>query len=151
MAKNVQGIVEELVKQFPSQVEPVEDQHETTIRVEAGQLVSVMRELKDNPAYDFKMLADLTAVENANDFEMVYHLMSVSDAGMLKVRVKLDKVAPRVPSLVAVWTAANVQERETYDLMGVIFEGHPNLKRILCPEDFAGHPLRKEYTLSTRN
>ncbi len=147
MAKEIQPIIEKLVQSFPGQVEAGETAGQ--VMVAASALLPVMEKAKGE--LGFNMLADLTAVDYPENFEMVYHLMAIPDATMLKVKVKLDKGSPRVASLVGLWPAADVQERETYDLMGIFFEGHPNLKRILCPEDFQGHPLRKDYILKTRS
>jgi len=74
--------------------------------------------------------------------------LAVPAAQELRVKVSLDRRQPEVASLTALWPAAEVQEREVYDLMGVNFNGHPNLQRILCPDDFSGHPLRKDFQLA---
>jgi NADH-quinone oxidoreductase subunit C len=116
--------------------------------VPAHQLLAVMTELKEKHGLNF--LADLTAVDYPKEgrMEVVYHLMAVPKAVELRVKVNLERQHPEVASLTAIWPAADVQERETFDLLGVIFKGHPSLKRILCPDDFAGHPLRKDFQLN---
>jgi NADH-quinone oxidoreductase subunit C len=108
-------------------------------------VLELLRVLKNN--FGFVMLADITAVECEDKLEVVYHLMALNDAQALMIKVDASKDSPVVPSIIPVWKAANVLEREIYDLMGIHFEGHDELKRILCPEDFKGHPLRKSFKL----
>ena len=107
-------------------------------------IVELMQILKET--FIYIMLVDITAVDYNNRFEMVYHLLN-EDAAILRVKVKLEKCSSAIPSIVSVWRAADVQEREVYDMMGIVFEGHNNLKRILCKDDFEGHPLRKDFKL----
>ena len=120
---------------------------------EEGQVIIVFKEyildllriLKED--FGFGMLADITAVEYEDKLEVVYHLMAIKEAQVIRIKAGTSKDSPSVPSVIPVWKAANVLEREIYDLMGVNFEGHPELRRILCPEDFEGHPLRKDFKL----
>jgi len=118
-----------------------------TLVVPVEQLLDVMVALKEE--YGFNFLADLTGVDLPAEDQLilVYHLLAVPGGQEIRVKVQIPRAKPQVPSLVNLWPAANVQERETYDLLGVIFTGHPHLKRILCPEDFTGHPLRKDFQL----
>ncbi|MCG0277212.1 MAG: NADH-quinone oxidoreductase subunit C [Thermanaeromonas sp.] len=138
--------LEKLKERFPG-VEVTEGIDMSTLWVPVGRLVEVMQVLKED--YGFNFLADLTGVDVPAEeaIILVYHLMSVPSARETRVKVKLPRSEPRAPSLVSLWPAAEVQEREAFDLLGIIFEGHPNLKRILCPDDFEGHPLRKDFTL----
>lgn len=114
--------------------------------VPADKLLPVVTKLKER---GFNYLSGLTAVDyiEENQIEMVYFLMTVPQANELKIKVRLDREKPEIASLTAIWPAADAQEREVYDLMGVIFTGHGDLKRILCPDDFEGHPLRKDFKL----
>lgn len=96
--------------------------------------------------FEYKRLADLTSVDYNDYFEVVYHLLN-EKAELLEIKVKVKKDYGRIPSIVSIFKAADVQEREVYDLMGIIFEGHNNLKRILCEDDFEGHPLLKTFKL----
>ncbi|MDK2894446.1 MAG: NADH-quinone oxidoreductase subunit [Moorella sp. (in: firmicutes)] len=141
------ALIEELQGLFPG-VQGEEGVDMPALVVPADQLLAVMKELKERRGYNF--LTDLTAVDYKDEdrIEMVYHLLAVPEAKELRVKVNLSRRHPEVPSLTAIWPAAEVQEREVYDLMGVIFKGHPNLKRILCPDDFSGHPLRKDFQLN---
>lgn len=142
-----QALVGELNKKFGNSVEIFEDNTNQSIKVKADKLVEVMEELRDNPDYDFKMLMNLSSVDYPENFTVVYHLNSITHLHKLTVKVELDKANPQVPSVTSVWNAANVQEREVYDLMGITFTGHPNLKRILLADDFVGHPLRKDFKM----
>lgn len=111
------------------------------------------RELKNSPAFLLDHLCSLTAVDYPDCMEVVYHLYShaLRHALVLKVRLKKEGAAlPQTPSVVAVWPTADFQEREAYDLAGVSFSGHPDLRRILLPDDFCGHPLRKDFNLPSQ-
>ncbi|AKX93738.1 NADH-quinone oxidoreductase subunit C [Neomoorella thermoacetica] len=142
------NFIQELQRLFPD-LEVREGVDVPALVVPADQLLALMTELKEKRGFNF--LADLTAVDYPEDerIEMVYHLLSVPGMAEIRVKVNLDRQHPEVPSLTALWPAANVQEREAFDLMGVKFPGHPDLKRILCPDDFVGHPLRKDFRLQT--
>jgi NADH-quinone oxidoreductase subunit C len=104
--------------------------------------------LKTQPALQFDHLCSVTAVDYPERIELVYHLYSRTLKQELVMKLRADKVGDELPkavSVVSLWPTADFQEREVYDLMGVQFTGHPSLRRILLPEEFAGHPLRKEY------
>lgn len=114
--------------------------------VEAGRLPEVAAFLRDEPDLDFKYLISLTAVDWLDHFEVVYHLQSLRHNHLAIVKtLVLDHEAPEVPSLATVWQGAYLQEREAYDLMGVRFQGHPDLRRVFLWEGFPGHPLRKDF------
>ena len=83
--------------------------------------------------------------DKENKMEVVYHLSSIQHHHAIAVHAYLDRNDPKVPSIVDLYGAANWHERETYDLLGIVFEGHPDLRRILLPDDWVGHPLRKDY------
>jgi NADH-quinone oxidoreductase subunit C len=121
---------------------------EVTLYIRPQCLRRVCEFLRDAPELQFKFLADLTAVDRHPQelrFETVYHLLSLKLNERLRLKVRLPGTDPRVESMVAVWPAANAFEREVFDLFGIVFEGHPYLERILMPEDWEGHPLRKDY------
>ncbi len=113
--------------------------------VKAARIVEVCRYAKAELAVDF--LEDLTAVDQPKRsvIEVVYHLFSFRHREGLVLKVEADRAAPRVASVEGVWKAANWFEREVYDLFGVEFTGHPDLRRIMLPDDWVGHPLRKDY------
>jgi len=119
--------------------------------VAAESIVKVCTHLRDE--LSFSMLMDLCAVDypdRAERFEVVYHLYALKGGKRLRLKVRLPADSPRVASVSAVWPAANWFEREAFDLFGIRFESHPNLKRLLTFEGFEGHPLRKDYAKNKR-
>ena len=139
-------ILGKLKERFPEAVIDVPELIDFTVAIKPEAVTDVARFLHDECRLDY--LALLTAVDRPERFEVVYHLWSVKDRTtdpfVLKVYIE-DKQNPTVPSVTPIWRGANYQEREAYDLMGIRFEGHPNLKRILLWEGFPGHPLRKDF------
>jgi len=149
------GVIEE-VKEAPSSVQelaakindalklsnPLQTQKENLV-VHSSNSLEVFRHLKEICGYDY--LANLTSVDYSDCFEVVYHVVSSKGGPALGVKVRTDKSDPSVPSLTGIWSGANFQEREVWDLMGIRFDGHPSLKRILLWEGFEGFPLRKDY------
>ena len=116
------------------------------VRVAPESLVAVCRYLKEEPAFAMDYLSSITGVDYMDSFEVVYHLTSLTHNHSLVLKTTLrgrDDV--EAPSLTGVWQAADLQEREVWDLMGVRFSGHPNMKRVLTWEGFPGHPLRKDH------
>jgi NADH-quinone oxidoreductase subunit C len=122
------------------------ESNDTTVWVEPESLLQVASFLKESSDLDFSFLTAISAVDYVDHFELVYHLLSMrqNHSVVLKTR-RYGRDKPVVDSLTPVWKGANLQEREIWDLMGVHFEGHPNMKRILLWEDFPGHPLRKDF------
>lgn len=122
---------------------PVQAQKDNLL-VDRSNCLEIFRLLRDTHGYDY--LANLTSVDYQDCYEVVYHLASIRKGnGPLGVKVRAEKENPVVPSLTSLWPGANFQEREVYDMMGIRFEGHPSLKRILLWEGFEGYPLRKDY------
>lgn len=119
--------------------------HGPTFRVPAENLVDLCRWLRDNPEFDMSSLSFVSAIDWPDRFEVVYHLVSLARAHSVTLKVPIAKDDARVPSVVALWQGADWHEREAYDLFGITFEGHPNLRRILMSADWKGHPLRKDY------
>jgi NADH-quinone oxidoreductase subunit C len=114
----------------------------------------VCRFLRDEPTLRMDHLADLTAVDFSQypgdpgpRFEVVYNMISTVHRHRIRLKVRVTEDDPRVDSVSSIWQTANWHERETFDLMGIKFDGHPDLRRILLPEEWEGHPLRKEYPL----
>ena len=124
---------------------------ETTIVVPREHIVQACSLLKTTRGLDFDLLADLCGFDRGPEeeprFEVNYHLFSTTRYHRLRLKVVLNEEDPRVPTVTGVWRTANWHERETYDLFGVIFDGHPDLRRILLPEDWQGHALRKDFPL----
>jgi NADH-quinone oxidoreductase subunit C len=116
------------------------------IYVKREHVVELIKLLKND--FNYKMLADITSADYEDRYEVVYHLLN-DKFQLLTVKVKLEKGDSVISSITSIWKAADPQEREIFDLMGIVFEGHGNLKRILCPEDFIGHPLQKSFILNT--
>lgn len=124
------------------------DREELTIWVEKGSIREACAILRDNPECPFDYLCDLTAVDwypSEPRFEVVYHLLSIPKRERVRLKAKLDGSSPAIESVTSVWPSANFYEREVFDLFGVRFTGHPNLKRIMMPDNWEGHPLRKDY------
>ena len=95
----------------------------------------------------YELLSSVTSVDRISHFEVVYHLTSLQKNESLVIKIKCGegRIDPKVKSVISVWRGAELQEREIYDLMGIMFEGHPNMKRLLLWENFEGHPLRKDF------
>jgi NADH-quinone oxidoreductase subunit C len=117
-----------------------------SVYIAAEDLIAVCTALRDDPELRMQFLVSLTAADYLTHFEMVYHVQSFAKnhLAVLKVRVE-DREEPEVPSLSPVWYGAHLQEREVYDLFGIRFSGHPDLRRIFLWEGFAGYPLRKDF------
>ena len=139
-------------KKFP---EAVHDWHadfgDRTLIVNGQHIAEICKLLRDEQGYG--MLVDLTCVDyypRRPRFEIVYHLLNLSTKGRLRLKALSDEKTPVVPTLSKLWPIANWLEREVWDLYGIKFEGHPNLKRLLLYEEFQGHPLRKDYPKTKR-
>ncbi len=124
----------------------VEQWDGVSLWIKPESVLDTCRFLKDTLGLEFDLLNSISAVDYVEQFELVYHLTSTRHmhSAVLKTRV-FGRTDPRVPSVVSVWQGADFQEREIWDLMGVAFSGHPNLKRIMLWEGFQGHPLRRDY------
>ena len=119
------------------------------VEVASEVLVDLCRELKENPDTSYDFLVDVTAVhrpERSEPMEVVYHLYSFAHNDYLRLKVRCGDEGP-VPSVSAIWRSASWNERETYDMFGIRFDGHPDLRRILMPDDYTDFPLRKELPL----
>ena len=120
---------------------------ETTIAVRPEDLSDIALQLRDGELFKFVFLSDLTGIDcGAGQFEVVYHLLSMAHQKRLRITVRLGG-QKELPSVVSVWPTANWHERESFDLLGLTFTGHPDLQRLLTPEGFCGHPLQKDYPL----
>ena len=125
---------------------PVETTDFGTVWVYPERIGDVARFLRDDPDLDFQFLNSISAVDFVDHFQVVYHLTSLSleHTGVVKTRL-YGRDDLTLPSVYNIWRGADFQEREIWDLMGIRFDGHPNMKRILLWEGFEGHPLRKDY------
>lgn len=124
---------------------------ELTLKVKADRLFQVAQVLRDNPALRFEMCLGVNGVHYPSDKERelhcVYPLLSLTHNRRLRLEVSVPESHPHLPSLVELWAGNNWHERETFDMFGIIFDGHPGLTRILMPDDWVGHPQRKDYPL----
>ena len=123
----------------------VEETAEGWVRIRADKLVEVAGFLHDSREVDARYLRSLSGLDRYDYFEVVYHLASLSHNHVLVLKVRADHEQPEVPSVVSVWLGAHLQEREAYDLLGIKFTDHPDLKRLFLWEGFPGHPLRKDF------
>jgi NADH-quinone oxidoreductase subunit C len=147
------GLIEEFGKGLSAEiVEASREGDDLVLVIRPEALLRIMGSLKEHP-YSYKLLLDLTCVDfrrDAGSFEMVYHLYSLDAGRRIRVKVRLPADAPLIDSLAGLWRNANWLEREVYDMFGVVFRGHPDLKRILMYDGFEGFPLRKDYPLRRR-
>ena len=124
----------------------VVDHNQTDVWVRPESILEVARLLKDDASFDFSFLNAVTAVDYIEYFEMVYHLLSMRRNASFVLKSRLaGRENLEAPSVYEVWRGADLQEREVWDLMGIRFDGHPNMKRIMLWEGFPGHPLRKDF------
>lgn len=136
---------------YPDAIEAIVDfRGERTLVIRPERIVEVCRLLRDDQDLLFNFLADLSAVDYWPEemrFAVNYHVLSLPHNQRIRLKVFVNREDPVVPSVVGVYPAANWYERECYDMFGIRFEGHPDLRRILMPADWEGHPLRRDYPL----
>ncbi len=150
MSHDPSGITERLKAKFAGIAERTASQDQPTFYVPCQHALAILTYLKDDEG--FSLLLDVTGVDYfpaQPRFEVVYHLFQPLTVIRLRVKVKLGE-GEAVPSVVGLWPGANWPERETYDLFGIVFDGHPQLTRIYLPDDWEGHPLRKDYPTTGR-
>ena len=126
---------------------------DATAVIAAERIPDALRLLRDDPELAFEMLSDLTCVDYLGEeprFELVYHLYSVKRNHRVRIKSRVPEQDPEIASLVSLWPSADWMEREVWDLYGIRFRGHPDLRRILLYEEFEGHPLRKDYPKEKR-
>ncbi|HEY0321008.1 MAG TPA: NADH-quinone oxidoreductase subunit C [Pyrinomonadaceae bacterium] len=145
-------LVAALQRQNPAWVvEVIEAFGETTVIVPREHILAACSFLKGAPDIGFDMLVDICGVDRGPEeeprFEVNYHLFSTTKYHRTRLKVVLNEDDPRVQTVTGVWKTANWHERETFDMFGIIFEGHPDLRRILLPDDWEGHALRKDFPL----
>ena len=143
VALKCEDVVKKLGEVFPGAVTASD---KAAVIVDSQSLYKVAEYLKNTAGFEFDFLANLTAVDYLDCFEVVYNLISMkhNHSFVLKTRC-YGREKPTVPSVVHLWRTADYQEREIYDLLGITFAGHPNLKRLFLWEGFEGHPLRRDY------
>lgn len=127
--------------------------NELTLAVKREYITEIAKFLKENKELNFNFLSDLCGVDRVEThgvFEVVYHLYSISQNHRVRLKVSIPSSNPTILTVTGVWSTANWHERETYDMFGITFDGHPDLRKILTPDDFQGHPLRKDYPVDGR-
>jgi NADH-quinone oxidoreductase subunit C len=137
-------IAHRIEQEFPDSVEEAIPEAAT---IKREKLTDVCRFLRDNPELKLEFLSSLTGVDRLEYFEVVYHLTSIRINQITAIKVRADRENPRVPSVTPIWPGANLQEREAYDLLGIVFVGHPDLRRVFLWDGFDGWPLRKDYLI----
>ena len=124
-----------------------------TLHVTGERLLETCRYLRDTPGLLFHLLADLTAVDwlhREPRYEVVYHLASPVERRRLRIKARVSGNDPHIPTVAGIWPAAGWLEREVWDLFGIVFDDHPDLRRLLMPDDWEGHPLRKDYPVQIK-
>lgn len=150
------GLQLKLKEIFGDAVVEVHDHRgDETAVVTRESLIQIANYIKTDAHFKMDMLMDISCVDGLTmkwnpRFEVVYHFYSLANNARLRLKVRVQEKDPIVPSLTAIWPAANWFEREVWDMFGIKFEGHPELKRILMYEGFKGHPLRKDYPVNKR-
>jgi NADH-quinone oxidoreductase subunit C len=144
---DVDALHRTLGERFGDAVGALEDGMQPAIRIVPAAIVAVCEHLKTDAALVFDCLSNQSGVDYParSEIEVVYHLYSYRRRHAVVLKVSVPRDNPTMPSVARVWRTAIWQEREIFDLLGVTFEGHPDLRRILLPEDWVGHPLRKDF------
>jgi NADH-quinone oxidoreductase subunit C len=145
-------IAERIREVFPEEVLAVSEfRGQVSVTLRKTRIRDVSRYLHDDPDLYFDYLIDVCGVDylgkKEKRFEVVYHLYSIKHRRMIRLKAEVGEEDLTIDSVTSVWIGANWHERETFDLFGITFSGHPDLRRILMPEDWEGHPLRKDYPL----
>lgn len=149
------AIVARLRAEFPQEIVQEYTNHgQMVVIIRPDRIVAILRFLRDDQALAMNHLRSLCGVDNArrkdpglSRFEVVYNLYSISQRHEIRLRAEVGDKDPNIDSVVELWSCADWLERETYDLLGIRFNNHPHLQRVLLPEDWVGHPLRKDYPL----
>jgi NADH-quinone oxidoreductase subunit C len=144
-------IVEKLKQHAPASILAVEEfRGDLTVVVQRDDIVRVAEYIKTDPALAFDLIIDVLGVDMYRPeerFEVIYNVYSLANKRFLRLKVRVSEDAPTVPTVTGVWPGANWHERETWDMFGIKFAGHPDLRRLYMPEEFEHHPLRKDFPL----
>jgi NADH-quinone oxidoreductase subunit C len=144
-------IIDKLKTRFGEEsIRPSEFRNELTIVVPKDRIVEICRFLKEDAELKFDLLADLCGIDMntaGNRFGVIYNLYSLTNKFRIRLKTFTDEEDPKVPTVTGVWGTANWHERETFDMFGIVFVGHPDLRRVYMPEEFEHHPLRKDFPL----
>ena len=140
-----QEIFDNIQATFGDQIIDLNENVDPWIRIKPEAIADVCWYMRNNGDLDFESLMCLSGVDFEDHLTVVYHLGSSSHKHKIALKVEVGRDVPKVPTVERVWRIANWHERETYDMYGIVFEGHSDLRRILCPDDWEGYPLRKDY------
>lgn len=145
-----QSIAEIIKNAFPDEVIEIEEfRGQFSVIVRKDRIKEILRFLRDESGLDFDLLADLCGVDNLKKrkqrFQVVYQLYSIQHRHRIRIKAEIPEDDCTISSIVEIWEGANWHERECFDMFGIVFDGHPDLRRILMPDDWEGHPLRKDY------
>ena len=126
--------------------------NEVCFYIDKAKVVTVISGLRSHPELKFEMLSSVTAIDYLNldrepRFDVVYHLYSLENRNWIRLKAPVDETDCRIDSICKLWAGANFMEREVFDMFGIDFSGHPNMKRILMPDNWEGHPLRKDFPI----
>ncbi len=146
-----QKVIEKLKSRFgETAFEANEFRGELTVVVPKEIIIDVCRFLKDDTTLKFDLLADLCGIDMytpAKRFGVIYNLYSLTNQHRIRLKTFVEEESPKLPTVSTIWPTANWHERETYDMFGVVFEGHPDLRRMYLPEEYEHYPLRKDFPL----
>jgi len=144
-------LLNKLNTHFKDSIESVNEfRNEITLVIKKDDIVNVCKFLRDDEELAFDSLRDVCGADqfkSENRFEVIYNLYSLKNKFRIRLKVNVDEQNPHVQSVTSVWPTANFEEREVYDMFGIIFDGHPDLRRIYMPEEFEYYPLRKDFPL----
>ncbi|MEW6001079.1 MAG: NADH-quinone oxidoreductase subunit C [Nitrospirota bacterium] len=143
-------IAERIKEKFPEEVIDITSfRDQVSVTLKRDKIVDICRYLRDDPELSFEHLRDLCGVDYLERkeprFEVVYHLYSIKYRHMIRLKAQVPESDPKIDSVTPLWVGVNWHERECFDMFGIAFKGHPDLRRILMPEDWEGYPLRKDY------
>lgn len=142
-------VVEKLKKNFGESIKEVSDfRNDLSVTIDSNKIVDVAKFLKEDSELEFVMCKDVTAIDWAtrkNRFTVVYHVYSYKNNFTLRLKSNITEDPPRIDTVSSIWPSANWYERETFDMYGITFNNHPDLRRMYMPEGFQYHPLRKEF------
>jgi NADH-quinone oxidoreductase subunit C len=154
MAIDKDSLISDLQSKYGNAIQNIEEQYGLlSFHTNKDQIIPILTYLNENETYKFRFLTDVCGVHYADEKQLavVYHVHSMENDFRLRIKVFLPESNPKIPTACKLYRSANWQERETYDFFGIIFEGHPNLKRILNVDDMVAFPLRKEFPLEDPN
>ena len=145
---NTEEIYQKIEEKFPGSIlEFNREALQPWFQMNGDQFYDVCLYLRDDDEMDFDYLMNLSGVDYGEELGTVYHLYSMSKKHKVVLRVNVSRENPEIASVADLWRTADWHEREVYDLFGIVFKGHPDMRRLLLPEDWPGHPLRKDYVI----